>query len=68
MGFFIQHLHQQIEQLHAKQYSDRRSGQSFFVCRGQYVSLNDFQQMQQAECGLLSFNNFLSTSTDRHDH
>ncbi|CAF1072397.1 unnamed protein product [Adineta ricciae] len=50
MGFFLHDLHKQIQQLHQEQVSNYR-GKPFVVYRGQGL------------CGLLSFNNFLSTST-----
>lgn len=62
MGFFIRDLHQQIQKLHGK--TDGKSN-SFTVYRGQAMMKNEFEKMKQSVGGLLSFNNFLSTSTDR---
>ena len=62
MGFFIADLHRHIEQLHQEQFGDHYSGKSFTVYRGQCLSKADFQQMSQTKGGLMSFNNFLSTS------
>ncbi|CAF3934784.1 unnamed protein product [Rotaria sp. Silwood1] len=64
MGFFLRDVHQQIEDLHKKQatiYKDK----SFTVYRGQGLSTADFEKLKNNEGGLISFSNFLSTSTDR---
>ncbi len=61
MGFFVQDLHQEIKQLHSK-LNNRRS---FLTYRGQGMPMVDFEKIQKNQGGLLSFNNFLSTSTDR---
>jgi tetratricopeptide (TPR) repeat protein len=66
MVFFIGDLHRQIEQLHKKQYSKHLSGETFILYRGQGLSKTDFEQMSKIKGGLMSFNNFLSTSKD-HD-
>jgi tetratricopeptide (TPR) repeat protein len=63
MGFFIGDLHRQIEQLHKEQFAD--SHKNFTVYRGQGMSKVDFQQLTKTKGGLLSFNNFLSTSKDQ---
>lgn len=60
MGFFIQDLHRQIEQLHSEQ-----TASSSTVYRGQAMSLTDFDKMMATKGGLMSFNNFLSTSKDQ---
>ena len=60
MGFFIGDLHRHIEQLHAAQFNG--TSPSFTVYRGQGMSKADFEQMKKMKGGLLSFNNFLSTS------
>jgi tetratricopeptide (TPR) repeat protein len=64
MGFFIHDLHRQIEGLYKKQISSYR-GKSFFVYRGQGLSTADFKKLQKTKGGLMSFNNFLSTSKVR---
>ena len=64
MGFFIQDLHKEIEQLHQKQVTNYR-GKTFTVYRGQGLSILDFEKLRQSKGGLMSFNNFLSTSTNR---
>jgi tetratricopeptide (TPR) repeat protein len=61
MGFFIRDLHHQIEQLHQKQVSSYQ-GKSFVVYRGQGLSINAFDKLRKTKDGLMSFNNFLSTS------
>ena len=61
MGFFMQQLHQQIRQLH----SETNQTKQIIVYRGQGISNVDFEKIKKHRGGLLSFNNFLSTSTDR---
>ena len=63
LGFFIRHLHQHIEQLHKDQ-SPQHPG-PFNVYRGQGLSQASFQKLLRSKGGLLSFNNFLSTSKNR---
>ncbi|CAF1216427.1 unnamed protein product [Adineta steineri] len=65
MGFFIGDLHRQIEQLHQEQYAGATAADTFTVFRGQGLSTGDFEQMLKIKGGLISFNNFLSTSKDR---
>ncbi|CAF3615250.1 unnamed protein product [Adineta steineri] len=65
MGFFIGDLHRDIEQLHHEQYADTTAANTFTVYRGQGLSIRNFEQMMQNKGGLISFNNFLSTSKDR---
>ena len=65
MGFFIGDLHRQIEQLHKKQFVGNTAGKILKVYRGQGLSKADFQKMKETKGGLMSFNNFLSTSKDR---
>ncbi|CAF1030110.1 unnamed protein product [Adineta steineri] len=65
MGFFIRDLHRQIEQLHEEQYAGTTAANTFAVYRGQGLSTGDFEQMSKIKGGLISFNNFLSTSTVR---
>ncbi|CAF0899213.1 unnamed protein product [Adineta steineri] len=62
MGFFIGDLHRQIEQLHKEQYAGTTAANTFTVYRGQGLSTEDFEQMSKTKGGLISFNNFLSTS------
>jgi hypothetical protein len=64
MGFFIRDLHQDIKKLHSENFGDREKP-SFVVYRGQGLSKVDFDKMLKTKDGLMSFNNFLSTSTDR---
>ncbi|CAF1026078.1 unnamed protein product [Adineta steineri] len=63
MGFFLRDVHQQIQQLHEQQVSTYDE-KSFKVYRGQGLMKSDFEKLQKAEGGLMSFNNFLSTSTN----
>ncbi|CAF0925921.1 unnamed protein product [Adineta steineri] len=65
MGFFISDLHRQIERLHNEQYADTTAADTFTVYRDQGLSIGDFEQMMKIKGGLISFNNFLSTSKDR---
>ncbi len=65
MGFFMGDLHRHIEQLHEKQFNGQNSDKSFTVYRGQGMFTADFEQMTKTKVGLISFNNFLSTSKNR---
>ncbi|UJR32477.1 hypothetical protein I4U23_019939 [Adineta vaga] len=66
MGFFVRDLCEDIAALHSKQYSQyHNSNTILFVYRGQKLSLIDLAKIQNTSGGLLSFNNFLSTSTKR---
>jgi hypothetical protein len=64
-AFFIGDLHRQIEQLHQEQYNSHDASEIFTVYRGQGLFKVDFEQMSKTKTGLMSFNNFLSTSTNR---
>ncbi|CAF0917433.1 unnamed protein product [Adineta steineri] len=64
MGFFMCHLHQQIQQLYEQQVSSYER-KPFLVYRGQDLMKSDFEKLQKAKGGLISFNNFLSTSKDK---
>ncbi|CAF1239691.1 unnamed protein product [Adineta steineri] len=66
MGFFINDLHCDIQRLHSEQFDNQQSGKTFTVYRGQGLSKEDFTEMTKTKGGLLSFNNFLSTSKDRN--
>jgi tetratricopeptide (TPR) repeat protein len=61
MGFFLRDLHQQINQLYSEQ-SMNRVRQN--VYRGQGMHNDEFAKLRNSQGGLLSFNSFLSTSTD----
>ena len=65
MGFFIGDLHRQIEKLHQEQYAGATAADTFTVYRGQGLSTGDFEKISKIKDGLMSFNNFLSTSTVR---
>jgi Tfp pilus assembly protein PilF len=65
MGFFVRDLHNHIVTLHAEQYSGQDYSDLFSVYRGQGLSQTDFEQLMKTQRGLLSFNNFLSTSQNR---
>ena len=64
MGFFIHDLYNQIEQLYRQQVSNYK-GKAFTVYRGQGLSTTDFEKLRKTKGGLMSFNNFLSTSTEQ---
>jgi tetratricopeptide (TPR) repeat protein len=64
MGFFIGDLHRHIERLHKEQFGGDHIGKTLTVYRGQALSTADFKTLKNTMGGLLSFNNFLSTSTD----
>ncbi|CAF0917150.1 unnamed protein product [Adineta steineri] len=64
MGFFLRDVHHQIQQLHKQQVSSYRR-KPFLVYRGQGLMKSDFEKLQKAKNGLMSFNNFLSTSKDK---
>jgi tetratricopeptide (TPR) repeat protein len=64
MGFFIHDLHKQIEEVHQKQVGSYH-GASFTVYRGQGLLIADFEKLVKSKGGLMSFNNFLSTSTQQ---
>ena len=61
MGFFIRDLHQQIQCCHSKQC---HKNQLITLYRGQYLLEEHFKQLCQTQGGLLTFNNFLSTTTE----
>jgi tetratricopeptide (TPR) repeat protein len=65
MGFFVRDLHKHIVALHSEQYKGQTRSDSFTVFRGQGLSPSDFEQLMNTQGGLLSFNNFLSTSKNR---
>lgn len=62
--FFINDLHRQLEEVHRKQL-DRYEGKPFTLYRGQRFDQEDFNKLKKSFGGLLSFNSFLSTTTDK---
>ena len=66
MGFFVRDLHMHIAALHLEQYGKQHHSNSFIVYRGQGLSEIDLDQITKTNGGLLSFNNFLSTSKNRN--
>ncbi|CAF1467396.1 unnamed protein product [Adineta steineri] len=66
MGFFINDLHRDIQRLHSEQFHGEQSDKTFTVYRGQCLSKKDFTELINTKGGLLSFNNFLSTSKNRN--
>jgi tetratricopeptide (TPR) repeat protein len=65
MGFFVRDLHNHIAALHSTQYNGLNRSNSFTLYRGQGLSPTDFDQLMKTKGGLMSFNNFLSTSRDQ---
>ncbi|CAF0750932.1 unnamed protein product [Adineta steineri] len=65
IGFFINDLHRDIQRLYSEQSDGQQSDKTFTVYRGQCLSKEDFTEMTKTTGGLLSFNNFLSTSKNR---
>ncbi|CAF1249325.1 unnamed protein product [Adineta ricciae] len=67
MGFFISDLHRHIEELHKQQFGDASpTAKCCTVYRGQGLMKKDFDQLMATKGGLMSFNNFLSTSENRN--
>ncbi|CAF1250794.1 unnamed protein product [Adineta steineri] len=66
IGFFIRDLHQNITHLHSQQYPNYNRQSPFTVYRGQGLSRTNFEKLIKSKGGLLSFNNFLSTSKERN--
>ncbi|CAF1172561.1 unnamed protein product [Adineta steineri] len=64
MGFFLRDVHKHIQQLYEQQIN-AYGKKTFLVYRGQGFVKSDFEKLQQTEGGLMSFNNFLSTSKDK---
>ena len=64
LAFFIRDLHQHIEEVHQKRYANSPSNQRFTFYRGQGMQKKDFVKMEANKGGLISFNSFLSTSTN----
>jgi tetratricopeptide (TPR) repeat protein len=62
MGFFVRDLHEHLLVLHTEQFGGHSHITTFTVYRGQGLSQTDFDQLKKTQGGLLSFNNFLSTS------
>ena len=58
MGFIVRDIHCQIEELH----NEANNYNRFTVYRGQGMPHAEFQKLKSSTGGLLSFNNFLSTS------
>ncbi|CAF1323858.1 unnamed protein product [Adineta ricciae] len=63
MGFLIRDLHENLVALHLQQYPRPQQCSQLVVYRGQGLSQMDLDKLIKG--GLISFNNFLSTSTDR---
>lgn len=63
LAFIFVQLSHQIKQLHQRQAIHYKT--SFTVYRTQTMSEVDFQELQRAKRGLLSFNSFLSTTMNK---
>ena len=66
MGFFVADLHRQIEHLHQQQFTGINTNKTFLVYRGQGMFKEEFTKISKSEGGLISFNNFLSTSMEKN--
>ena len=64
MGFFLKDLHEDIKRLQSQRMAPQTQ-QAFTIYRGQGLSIDEFEQLLKTKGGLMSFNNFLSTTTDR---
>jgi Tfp pilus assembly protein PilF len=62
MGFFIRDVHLHIAEVHKKQ--SKNLQKKFTVYRGQGMLGELFENIQKSKGGLISFNNFLSTSRE----
>ncbi|CAF3593551.1 unnamed protein product [Rotaria socialis] len=62
MGFFIGDIHRHITELHKNQFAGENANEKFIVYRGQGMSKEDLENVSKNKGGLISFNNFLSTS------
>ncbi|CAF3864337.1 unnamed protein product [Rotaria sp. Silwood1] len=65
MGFYLCDVHRKIISLYNNQISQYHS-KLFLVYRGQVLSTADFKKLTKNKNGLISFNNFLSTSKNRN--
>jgi tetratricopeptide (TPR) repeat protein len=65
MGFILRDMDKQIKQLHNEQFGDHQES-TFTVYRGQGMSQADLEKIIKTKDGLIFFNQFLSTSNDRH--
>lgn len=63
LGFFMKKLHEQIEEIHCGNNNNNLST-TITVYRGQAMHITEFEKLKQNQGGLISFNNFLSTSLD----
>ena len=66
IGFFINDVHHQIEKLHSEQFSNHPSERHLTLYRGQGYAKTELDRLKATKGGLISFNNFLSTSRNRH--
>ncbi|CAF1679284.1 unnamed protein product [Rotaria magnacalcarata] len=64
MGFFLRDIHLQLQELHQQQ-TNSFQREKLIVYRGQGLEKMDFENLCRKKGGLLSFNNFLSTSKHR---
>lgn len=65
MGFFLRDLHTNLQTLHTEQYTSHTHATTLTLYRGQGLSVADFDKLQKSKNGLISFNSFLSTTSDR---
>ncbi|CAF3512715.1 unnamed protein product [Rotaria socialis] len=62
MGFIIRDLHEQIKKLHSQPSNNKPIS---LVYRGLYFPTNELENLKKSENGLISFDQFLSTSTEK---
>ena len=66
MGFYICDLNRLLKELHSKEFQTRHRNDKLVVYRGQSVPKVVFEQLSKTKDGLLSFNQFLSTSKHKN--
>jgi hypothetical protein len=64
LGLLMRALQQHIGQLHSEQFARHYQLNTFTIYRGQGLFHRDFNQSKKIQDGILSFNNFLSTSAN----
>ena len=65
LGFFIKDLYQQIDDMYQNQFTGTNIDQRLKFYRGQGMSKDEFEKVLKTKGGLISINNFLSTSTKK---
>ena len=65
IGFFIQDLHEDINQTFTKQSAQQWDSSSYVVYRSQGLFMDDFSRLKRTQNGLISFTNFLLANKER---